>query len=72
MPSTREEHPAADAAFDRPRGPRAAGVMLEKGGMQTSLIYTQIVRPSVATLERMTEGWMRPKAFDPGISRIWE
>eukprot|EP00959_Pyramimonas_sp_CCMP1952_P242363 5065914-Pyramimonas_sp.AAC.1 len=43
--------------------------MLEKGGMQTSLIYTQTVRPSVATLERMAEGWMAPKACDPGNRR---
>eukprot|EP00959_Pyramimonas_sp_CCMP1952_P291338 6094316-Pyramimonas_sp.AAC.1 len=46
--------------------------MLEKGGMQTSLIDTQTVRPSVATLERMAEGWATPKACDPGNRRTGE
>eukprot|EP00959_Pyramimonas_sp_CCMP1952_P262270 5484534-Pyramimonas_sp.AAC.1 len=43
--------------------------MLEKGGMQTSLIHAQTVRPSVATLERRAEGWATPKACDPGNRR---
>eukprot|EP00959_Pyramimonas_sp_CCMP1952_P370355 7756399-Pyramimonas_sp.AAC.1 len=53
-------------------GLRAAGAILEEGAMRSSLRYTQILRPSVASLDRVTAGSGMPTAFDPGTVAAWK
>eukprot|EP00959_Pyramimonas_sp_CCMP1952_P016861 357566-Pyramimonas_sp.AAC.1 len=40
--------------------------------MHSSLRYAQILRPSVASLDRMTAGGGMPAAFDPGTVATWK
>eukprot|EP00959_Pyramimonas_sp_CCMP1952_P375396 7862568-Pyramimonas_sp.AAC.1 len=53
-------------------GLRTAGARLEEGAMLPPLRYAQKLRPSVASLDRMTAGRGVPTARDPGAVATWK